>query len=868
MKTWTTQAEARLTEYLSERCQREGLSGEDAAELKDDLRRHIHEEAERETTASISLMQLETLLGRLDAGYRPEPTAQAKRAYKPATGFARFIQWTFGVVLPLAILMFEALSGFCAGVFFDPIPTWYHAILVALVPLANAWFLTGKFKSTDFKRGIAAGGSLIVALGYGLLFFPLAPLSLLALIFFGMGFLSLTPILSALVSWRLGKAQKRAALDAPKFRLGWRIGALGALLAIGLLEAPALWTRIHLMEAQQEGPARQQAIACLRGFHSEPTLLRACYEGNRGTSMATDISGWSFKSWQIPFELFGADIRFADTDSEKMRDVFFRVTGKSFNSVKPPRMVRESRMGRNADVFSEVQFDSHLGGDDVAVRIKGLDLTDSRLDLHLDAPSQLGYGEWTMVFHNDGREAREARCQVRLPQGGHVSRLTLWVNGEPREAAFNSVAKVKAAYKAIAVVQRRDPVLVTMVGPDTVMVQCFPVPAHGDMKIRFGVTAPLSKGHWELPRIIEHNFGTRDGIEHAVWLQSGRKFDLIGRDFYQGSAKDGDGQSLTAGMKIHSAFSNVFAAKIDTPAQPEAVWCEDRFAKAEEKFLIRKPVPGEAKPPMHLIVAIDGSASLASAKPWILQALKQQPGGSYTLILADDGARKLNGLPELESYTFSGGRDNEPALREAVRLAKNREDAAVVWLHGPQAVKLSQSEALLQMLQRGTKRIAIHALAIEEGPNRLAEALYQSDLLQRAPGLIRPDEDLGACLAQWISPQAPLRWEWKRSAETPVTEGRPVWDQLAREWAAEQVGHTASPTETEALGKLAARYQLVTPLSGAVVLETAEQYAQHGLEPVDPSATPDIPNVPEPSTPLLVMLATLAAALRRNREAA
>jgi len=81
--------------------------------------------------------------------------------------------------------------------------------------------------------------------------------------------------------------------------------------------------------------------------------------------------------------------------------------------------------------------------------------------------------------------------QVLLPPGGVVSRLTLWVNGSPQEAAFSGAAKVAEAYKAVAVAQRRDPVLARWVGPDRVLVQCFPVPVNGDMKIRLGITAPL-----------------------------------------------------------------------------------------------------------------------------------------------------------------------------------------------------------------------------------------------------------------------------------------------------------------------------------------------------------------------------------------
>ena len=70
MKTWTQQAEKRLAEYLDERARREGFDGEEADELKSDLRRHIHEEAEKESGESIGSMQLEGILGRLDAGPR------------------------------------------------------------------------------------------------------------------------------------------------------------------------------------------------------------------------------------------------------------------------------------------------------------------------------------------------------------------------------------------------------------------------------------------------------------------------------------------------------------------------------------------------------------------------------------------------------------------------------------------------------------------------------------------------------------------------------------------------------------------------------------------------------------------------------
>jgi len=56
---------------------------------------------------------------------------------------------------------------------------------------------------------------------------------------------------------------------------------------------------------------------------------------------------------------------------------------------------------------------------------------------------------------------------------------------------------------------------------------------------------------------------------------------------------------------------------------------------------------------------------------------------------------------------------------------------------------------------------------------------------------------------------------------------------------------------------LAATYQLVTPLTGAVVLETREQYERAGLEPVK-SGT--VPTIPEPEEWLLMFtVATILA---------
>ncbi|RYD24283.1 MAG: PEP-CTERM sorting domain-containing protein [Verrucomicrobiaceae bacterium] len=863
MKQWTTQAEKRLAEYLRDRAAREGLEGEDAAELRDDLARHIHEEAEQTHGETIGLMQLENLLGRLDAGYRPQPEKPV--AGRKAAVAGGFWNWTFGVVLPLVVLLIEALTSFCGSVFFSPAPTLWHVAWIAAVPSGNLWLMKGSPDTRPGLKGAAAGFALLTALFYAVLFLPIIHFSIVAIIFLGLGLLPMTPLLSAVISWRIGRAARRESADPRGFRTGWRSGALAALLVMAALEGPAIWTRACLSAATAGGEEAETAVNRLRSFHSERTLLRACYETNRGAGRATDISGWIVHLFNSSSQLFNRGVA-SVSESEASRDVFFRVTGKPFNSMKPPSGTAGLPMALRGNTREEFEFDDHLGGDDVAIRLKHLDLADSRFDGHVDSVSRIGYGEWTMVFKNGSQQTKEARCQVRLPRDGRISRLTLWVNGEPREAAFSTVSKVKAAYKSVAVVQQRDPVLVNMVGPDTVMVQCFPVPARGEMKIRLGITAPLDNGQWELPHVIERNFGLAKGLGHAVWMQGDRSFSLTYPTGKSDSAPDGGGQSLSAELTRERLMEPGNTITMGLSAgEPAVVWCEDRFAKADEHVLVREPRQVTRKAAEKLVVVIDGSLSMETAKERVLKALAAQDSSRLQLILADDTARRVT-LAELEKHRFTGGRDNEPALREGIRLARES-GAPVVWLHGPQAVKVSRGEALLQLLERGTEHCMIHDVEAVAGPNRLTEAIFRTGCVSRGPSPTPSGDNLTLFLEDLMKERTETGWNWKRQPVADDASGQKVWDQLARLWASRAAEDPAMVPSDIARTELAARYQLVTPVSGAVVLETQQQYEDHGLTPADGDETPQIPSVPEPSTGMLVILTTSAALMRRRRSA-
>lgn len=772
-----------------------------------------------------------------------------------------FSKWTFGVVMPLGVLLLELLTKLCGGAFFSPVPTWWHASWIALVPILNTWLMRGTGKEST--RGAAAGFTLVTTLFYGLLFLPIIHMSLIALIIFGLGMLSLTPILAAIYSWIIGRRARLISPEPRLFKRGWRLGVLASVSVLLALEGPSVWTRVNLIAAQEEGRDSFVAVSRLRGFHSERTLLNACYEGGGRMGAATDLSGWMTSTWGSLPGIFGLKGVGRGSSSEA-RNVFFRVTGKPFNSLKPPSGQGGLWLGGRHGM-DDFELDEQRGSDQVAARLKKLDLSESRMDVHVDAASRIGYGEWTMVFKNGSSQPNEARCLVKLPAGGRVSRLTLWVNGEPREAAFSTISKVKAAYKAVAVVQRRDPVLVNVVGPDTVMVQCFPVPANGEMKIRLGVSAPLQQGRWELPYVVERNFGFMWNLENAVWLQGDCEFELSGDGKSQKSVQDGTGRSLVARLGRASLLASGTAVCAHSlPKAAAVVWCEDPFAKPEERFLVREPTTLQRPAVSQVMVLIDGSAALAPAKDWIVKTLSSQQSGGVTMVLADDHARRVS-LKELETYSFTGGRDNEPALRECLRLARES-GGPIVWIHGPQAVGLSQSEALLQELERGAVRPVIYEIAAAAGPNRLVEAIYQTGCIQNMPMLHGPERDFAQLLTDLRTGYQAAAWTWKRAATLESNSGTKVWDHLARLWAASTAESMSSPLTDAGRAELAARYQLVTRFSGAVVLETQQQYDEHGLTPADGSATPKIPIVPEPSTSLLVLLTSAAALLRRRRE--
>jgi hypothetical protein len=196
---------------------------------------------------------------------------------------------------------------------------------------------------------------------------------------------------------------------------------------------------------------------------------------------------------------------------------------------------------------------------------------------------------------------------------------------------------------------------------------------------------------------------------------------------------------------------------------------------------------------------------------------------------------------------------------------------AVVWVHGPQPLLLRPVEELRQRWERRPEGPALYSIQTEAGPDRVGERLDGVAAVETVARTARLQADLENLFARLAGRKKQLRLVRvsEGAGPSPVAGGKETSAHLARLWANDEVARLlAEPGKnmTEEAVKLAARYQLVTPVSGAVVLETREQYEQAGLRPVEPGS---VPTIPEPEIVLLLLVAgaLLTFALFRHRPA-
>ncbi|HEY6255543.1 MAG TPA: hypothetical protein VIY51_07080 [Xanthobacteraceae bacterium] len=773
-----------------------------------------------------------------------------------------------GVIYPGLVIAFELLTRWCTQAFFDPMPTPWHALAVGFVPACNlmVWIHLRNGSARHVKwLAFANGAAIAVAAFYALVFLPLLPLALVAIIVL-IGVLPLAPVAAFACALNLLAAIRAAHKDRQLNRalLGGLVAGLAALLALDL---PPAATRLGIQWATSRVPAeRERGLTLLRHWGDDDLLLRLCYgAAGRPTGLLSALVLFSADGWLA----FGRS-QLTQTPAQA-REIYYRVHGVPFNA-RPAPVANDAR-------FADFQLDEDHGGTQVGGRLLGLSLVSSRIDGSINSDDAVAYLEWTFEYHNSSLIDREARLQLALPPGGVVSRATLWVDGEEREAAYGGRGELRAAYQRVAVQQRRDPLLVTTKGADRVLAQAFPVPRNGgSIKLKIGISAPLeirdpAAARLVLPGLVDRNFSFAPDLRHSVWIESKQPLSA--------AAPGLTAQRVDAGLfRIAGTLGD---RDLSGTRQPVMVDRNPdigggREARIGEGEIVLQDV-ARSDPPASasLLLVIDGSARLADKTESLIQALDAiPPGVKVGAIIAAEPMQRVAPAPWsslqkqslvrlLRSTSFFGGQDNAPALIEAMQMLEAEPHATLLWVHGPQPVSFHESAAQLEQATARLSRLPqVILYGIEPGPNELlpdAPWVWGAGSL---PQTGAPAADLSDFFVRSLSQTQTLIRRTQGASTEGLSKGS---DHIARLWANDRVLALmrADPIRNRAAAvALAAEYRLVTPVSAAVVLATQQQYDESRLTPVSQATVPTIPE-PHEWALALIACAALAWLVWRNR---
>ncbi len=638
---------------------------------------------------------------------KPAAEIRTRKKERPLSTFGAVFFWILVVAVPVMAIFIEPSFRMDLD-FLNPTPHVGYVIMLLLVPTCFgicAYYTPNREElggSTWARAAIVLNAyALTLSFIYGLLYIPVYFMAIIVMFFFPLALLAFAPLfcmIGGLIQqvWLQTTAGQKGIPAGVRFRC-FLIGTALAMTILGTFEVPSMVGEHAMALASSEDSAeRERGLGLLETWGGEDLVLDGCY--GRGPRLTRFI----------PYNPLYVD----RIGMDACRKVYFRLTGRPFNSVPPPpTRLGATWRGRWQDEWNTID---ETGGEAVAGRIRGLGLLASIMDVRIEnAPSRAGPGlayiEWTLEFYNRSSVAnREVRTQILLPGDGVASRPTLWIEGEEREAAFGGRGRVRQAYQSAAVVTRRDPALLTTSGPDRVLLQCFPVPRDGSLKVKVGISAPLvlrgDPAHLRLPCFEERNFSIQSEFRHNLWVESDSILQMHASLTLVGGSESRSPTRIQGKLSEPDLLDPAVATlALPMPVLKESLSFEGTLGSTRAIMEWRRREPVMDPDPVCLVV--DGSAAVASAGIDWQKLCSALPRGlplnalfaghtlerwNETCIPLDREAVK--GLADwLETRPFEGGCDSIPALEAAWDLLAVRSPRTIFWIHRPMPVSLSST---------------------------------------------------------------------------------------------------------------------------------------------------------------------------------
>jgi hypothetical protein len=281
---------------------------------------------------------------------------------------------------------------------------------------------------------------------------------------------------------------------------------------------------------------------------------------------------------------------------------------------------------------------------------------------------------------------------------------------------------------------------------------------------------------------------------------------------------------------------------------------------------------------------------MKDALPEIASALGSFPQGTELAVLASlDGVEELLPLGKVDAAALQalaervrelptvGGQDASAALARAWSLVPPEGRTVVVWIHGPHPLApepvrepVSRADAPPAWWTASQRPAVVLDVMVGRGPNRMAMDLAGFTTFQAVPRTAPLEQDLKNLFTRWGSDAPEFHRERLPLEQLKLPpEAWKTSSHLARLWARDEISRLLVSQDVlagsrEQVTELAVRHQLVSEVSGAVVLERQSQYDAAGLKPVDPGS---VPSVPEPETWMLLGVACVLLVAFRLRRA-
>lgn len=463
---------------------------------------------------------------------------------------------------------------------------------------------------------------------------------------------------------------------------------------------------------------------------------------------------------------------------------------------------------------------------------------------------------YEFVFKNPHPKLREGKFLFPLQPGQKIRQFFLDVNGKLQPAATVEAEKARTAYES-QIRRRIDPALLEWTGSNTFSLRIYPFPAKGTRRVVLETELPLLKtrnGYIHKP-FFEWPESVASEIEYVNNVQSISPHK--GQIVYQETISD------STYFEVHSpvlSISNQRAARMTPVKQLNILW-DESFSMQERnrdrEYAFVKELLHQVKPQEVNILTFSTSLSRAirfkkskTLKNRVLHFLKSRhaDGGSDLSALHPDSLPS-KGLTLL----FSDGNATLGTLSDTIQYPSPIHCiSSSPWSNKTLLEKIAKkSKAHFVDLHsiNGTQQIKGKVTRLFSDNWVLHSVEYDSSLLHDVypkPGAYFPPEQERVLFYGKTKPNAsskaiPIIYSLKKSGTSTPAFQDTLWyrnkqasniDGSSKRWAESYLNSIVTLDEhKKEITALGLQYQLVTPFTSMLVLETLQDYITYEIEP-------------------------------------